>query len=228
MKKNINDVLYLKERNSIWRKVLHLAVKKNVKKGETWSTGKGDKKAIIFLDSGSANLRSITIKGRERINMLFESGCILGETSVFATTFGNTSSTNIFTANEDCVLYFFPTNLFDDYNFMLEYPELIYNLLEMSSSKIVYLFALLSDRNGEKAKEVICKHIIRLHNKHKSLKFPLGISIKDFVLSTGLHRSTVFRILDELKEEGLIGSFKKKEIEILNLEALEDCIYGDK
>ncbi len=226
-KTNLKTQFALKEINSIWRKVLHFGEKKKIAKGKTFSTGGDNKKAIIFLDSGSVTLSSITLKGRERIHMLFESGCIIGETTYF-TKVRDSSNENIFTAKEDCVLYFFSPKLIKDTDFITEHADLIYNLLEGMSSKIAYLFSLLSDKNGETSREIICKHLIRNAQKHGSLSFIPFAKKQEFAMSMGLHRSTVFRIIKELEDEGIIRITNKKEIEIIDLESLENYAYGDK
>ncbi len=212
----------LKEINSIWRNYLHLGKKQIVQKGFIWDRLNDEN--IFFLDKGSIALNSISPQGHERISLRIESGCVFNETVIFSLCrdghFGGG-----FIALEESIIYTFPAYIINK-NFLCDNPELLYNLLQSSTNKVSIFYSLLANTSGATALEVICRYIERLAQRYNTNTFTPHFSQTELAISVGLHRSTVCRIIKELREEGVLGKFTKDNIEILDRKTLQKYATG--
>ncbi len=219
------DFFSLKELNSVWRSVLHLGTKKSIPKNEKLEMRNPFNNSLIFLDQGTISLRSLNPQGRERISLYFESGCILGEPPILA----NTAPTNrlpFYQTHSECIVYLFPSSFVTDVDLIQKYPELAQSLLQSSATKIRYLHALVADKNGESSKEVICRYINRLANKNHANVFNPQMTQSEFALRVGIHRTSVWRTISELRKEGILGEFNKNTLEILDRERLQEIAFA--
>ncbi len=219
------DLFSLKEINSVWRTVLHLAKKKVIPKNGSIEIRSSNNNMLMFLDKGLISLRSINAQGRQRISLYYESGCFIGEPAVLANT-KDPNRLQYYHAHEETTVYLFPPTCVTDANFIKEHPELIQNLLQSLTIKLRYFQALVADKSGECATEVICRYINRLAEKNHSNTFSPRMSQSEFAMSVGLHRSTVCRIIKELREDGIIGEFSKTKLEILDRMRLKSLAFG--
>ncbi len=224
--KNKKDVEHfsLKEVNSMWRSILHLGEKKVLTKGTVLEMHLDN--GLMLIDKGLISLRSLNSDGRERVSMYMESGCLIGEVPALVDT-QNSNRVPLYHVHEESIVYAFPSSFLTDANFIKTYPYLIMNVMESFALKVRYLFTLVGDKSGESSKEIICRYINRLARKNHADVFNPHMSQSEFALSLGLHRSTVCRIIKELREEGVLGEFTKNKLEILDRDTLRSKAFGE-
>lgn len=219
MKKTITPCFSLKEKNSIWRNALHLGIRQKVSKGFLWCF---DSTTFSFLDKGTVRLEGASSSGKQRIAFYIESGCLFRET--------NSSSSNTaqgvgyFIAMEDCVVYQFPIALFEDLNFIRENPDLVANCLTTLKQKSSILFFSLVSNNENISDGVVGRYLLSLAEKHGADTFRPDISQSELASIMGLHRSTVCRVIKTLRKEGILGSFTRYQLEILDRKKLQEYV----
>ncbi|MBR3880667.1 MAG: Crp/Fnr family transcriptional regulator [Mailhella sp.] len=210
-----NNVISIRELNSVWREVLHLGKHQFLAKG-TRRTCLPQDDFFGFLDKGLLRLSSLNSEGSERIALYIEKGCIFNEQSCMQSA---PMTTAFFLAMEDSEVWFFPRSLLRDRKFVLEYPQQMINLVQSLSQKTGAFFSQLDENFGLPLEASVCRYLYRAVEKDTSIVRP-HFSQSDLALALGLHRSTVCRILKGLRERGILGDFTKTKLEILDKDAL--------
>ena len=213
---------HLHEVNSVWRTVLHLGTQQTVPKHFAWH-GRAD--TFSFIDQGCVRLECISPSGRQRIAFFMKSGCLFRDIAMFSAEL-NFTSTLITT--EESTIYHFPRSLMSDNDFIRQYPELMSNMVFSLSKKGGVFFALLAEASEQVPDEVLCRYIETLAKTHNSNIFSPNISQVDLALNLGMHRSTVCRVIKSLRTAGILGTFSRHRLEILDREKLNKIASGVK
>lgn len=110
--------------------------------------------------------------------------------------------------------------------FAVEHPELMMNLVQSLMLKAGAFFGQIEERAGLSPETLVCRYLARLQSEGTKTLQP-RFSQSDLALALGLHRSTVCRILHDLREKGILGEFTRTRLEILNRdELLRLCRMG--
>ncbi len=218
----LSSQYFLKEINSIWRSVLHLGRQTELPANTVLP--KENRQYFSFLDKGRIRLETFNMHGGIRFSKFFDSGCIIGETPVF-------QNSDIIVCSlvtlEPCTIFHFPAKLLKDSDFIKEHPELVINLLESLTFKLATSYEIMADSNEPKPKQAICRFLDTLAQKNGKEIFAPLIKQEDLAFTLGFHRSTVCKIIQELRKEGILGVFNQKKLEILDRARLQKYAKGD-
>lgn len=217
-----NNIISIRELNSVWRDVLHLGKYQTIPRGARWASLPPND-MFGFLGRGLLRLSSLGRDGHERIALYIEKGCIFNEQGCMSSA---PLSTAAFFAMEDCEVWFFPRNLLLDRKFAVEHPEQMMNLVQSLSQKTGAFFSQLDENFGLPLETSVCRYLYRAVEKESGVVRP-HFSQTDLALALGLHRSTVCRILKDLRERGILGDFTKTKLEILDKDALHALCHMD-
>lgn len=213
-------VFSIRELNGVWRTVLHLGTRQHFPKSHCWMEDV-DTDTFSFLNKGKVRLSSLTESGQERMLMNIEGGCIFREVGMLRIPSRHPAN---HIALEPCEVYAFPKALLHDEQFVRTYPTLLSNVVQSLAIKAAAFFSQLSETTQLEPREQVCRFLQRLADKRTALRFNPGISQSEMAHMLGLHRSTVCRVLRELRNEGIIGRFTRLDLEILD----PDRLRGDK
>jgi len=205
-----------------WLDILDLGRRVELSKNQTLF-GKGNiSEGLYFNQKGILRLNSVDSEGREAILLYVTENNLLGDAAMF----NGMPVYAFFTAIEDCVLYFFDKNTVIK-DILPNHPNLTQNLMEYLAFKVGVLLhhhceILDSDVRGK-----VCRLLFDIC-KYSGLKsrFDPKISLQEMATALGLHRATFSKVINDLKKESIITTATKKEIQILNLEALAN--YADR
>ncbi len=219
-----SSVFHLHEMNAEWREVLHLGRKQLIAKGHRWHDALTEQTTFSFLNSGAIQLNCHNSSMRERIILHLGSGCLFREAAVMYE--GQRFSVSQL-AIEACEVYNFPANLLNSNDFTAKYPHLINNVLHSMGVKLGATLSLLAETLKSSPEAMVSHYLVRhAHNVAQEIHAK-GISQGNLALTLGLHRSTVCRVLANLRTLGIIGKVNKSTIEIFDLQALEDFLAQD-
>lgn len=213
----INDAHLLSGLNKEWEKVLHLGVKKKVPKGVIFNCHQCE--TFGYVQKGQLRLSSVSDDGRERIVFYLGEGCICMEIPLFSNFLDK--YTPEFVTTTDCVIYFFPSDLMTDTDFIKKYPELMINIVHSMAVKSSAFFSQLSEEAVLGSTAQFCRFLYREYEKNQETTFHFGFSQIELSLMLSLHRNTLCRIVRELRNENILGKCTKNCIEILDLEKLK-------
>lgn len=215
-----NNVISIREQNSAWREVLSLASRHSVPKGSRWLDNGRLASSFSFLDKGMLRLASLDRNGNERILLYIGQGCIFNELGIlnrgpYSTAFSSAT----LTALEDCEVYRFPPGLLEDEAFAMAHPSLMLNLVHSLARKAGAFFSQLDENAGLAPETQVCRYLYRAMDEGDHAARP-RFSQTELALALGLHRSTVCRILRQLRYDGVLGVFTRNRLEIKDSDAL--------
>lgn len=220
----LDNVFYQEELNAVWREALHLGVMQMIPKGYKWNPDP-NVEHFSFLHKGSIRLACYTATARERIVWHVGAGCIFREISFLHPEyldFGLYSA--IQTTLEPCEVYTFSGKLLKDPDFITQYPHLMANLVQTLSFKASSLLVQLVHSLRPNPEIMVANYLIKLAEQAHTNSFAPQISQSDLALTLGLHRSTICRVLQNFRNNGAIGSFTSKNLEIKNVEYLRNIV----
>ncbi len=218
--KKMNNVFLLHEANTPWRDVLHLAHAQKVPKGYIWGDGAAQN-TFSFLESGAVRLCCHTFSSRERILLQIGSGCLFREVGLLYT--GQRYSTRQ-EALEPCLVYNFPANLLQSHDFIRSHPELITNITNTLGAKLGAMLSLLAESVKPNPEIMVGHYLLNFAQTPEHQRSQQGISQGELALSLGLHRSTVCRVLRELREGGVIGKVNRQCIQVFDITYLQNLV----
>lgn len=209
-----DPMFHIRELNAPWRQVAHLGTRQKVPKGYLW-VDSPDNTTFSFLDRGEVRLLSLSEGGKERIVLYVHAGCLFREIVFMHDSPLHPAS---LTAQEPCEVINFPRALLDDPAFGREYPALMSNLVHSLGAKAGAFFSQITERVEVPPQTQVCRYLHWLAESRR--EGAAGCSQSELALVLGLHRSTVCRIVSDLRDMGILGAFTRNTLEILDAEAL--------
>lgn len=82
-------------------------------------------------------------------------------------------------------------------------------------------YSYFSDLAYSSAKSKVCQAILALAKEQGDTEFCPGITQAEIGAMMGLHQTSVARVINQLRQENVIGTFTKNKINIINIEKLE-------
>ncbi len=218
----LDNVFYQEELNSVWREAMHLGTMQTLPKGYKWNPDP-NVEHFSFLNKGSLRLSCYTATARERIVWHVGAGCIFREISYLHPEyldFGLYSAIQM--TLEPCEVCNFSGKLLHDPEFIKQYPHLMANMVHTLSFKTSSLLVQLVHSLRPNPEIMVANYLLKLSELAGSLRFAPHISQSDLALTLGLHRSTVCRVLQTFRNDGVIGTFTAKNLEIFNVDYLRN------
>lgn len=160
--------------------------------------------------------------GEDHVVMFFGKGCIFNETSVIT---GDEATMACFRVLERTEAYRFPSSLIHDAEFARQYPHLILNMLRGTATKFSNLFSVsFLIKHGTPLARV-CRFLRQLSRSRNNAKaFPLDMTQLELASVLDIHRVSLFRCLQQLRELGILVRFSRHEIELSELDQLEKLL----
>ncbi len=151
--------------------------------------------------------------------MFFGPGCIFNETSVLT---GDESTMASFRVLERTEAYRFPGQLLHDRDFILAYPHLYNNMLRGTALKFSNMFHVTYlIRHGTPLLRV-CRFLRQLSRCHNNaVRFPLDMTQIELASVLDMHRVSLFRCLQQLRDMGLLLHFSRREVLLSDVEELD-------
>lgn len=193
--------------NTGWRDVLHLATRQVYRKGRTVGMGE----SLYFLDKGKIRLSHLSLDGMEKILWYLQDGCLFGETPIF----DNCPSSGAFYCSSECVVYAFSRQAFERVSTLR--PDLIVNLVRSMAHKM----RVLSEQASSLFIDSLTVRTFRFMAQHivpgtRPLKIDLGIGKQEMAAFLGVHRVSLYKILKDYEEKGVLSAFSGTEVTILD------------
>ena len=202
--------LILEEINSPWREILHKGRKHMFPKGHREMCGSGQFYLII---SGVVRLDFMGRENSSGASLYMGPGCLFNEIPALQ----RMSAAEVgFYCAMPTEAWAFSADLLHDEEFISEYPRLIRNLMQSLAGKTNEFFLYLLYARGASSLSRICVTLLHLANNSR-----LKIAQCEMAMMLGLHPTTVARHMRHLREKGIIGTFTKNRLEVLDLPALQ-------
>lgn len=201
---------------SPWQSIVTLGRRLELSKHQTLF-GKGEVvDGLYFNQKGILRLISVDQDGREAILLYVTENNLLGDAAMF----NGMPVYAFFQAVEDCTLYFFDKQTVLKH-IMPTHPHLTQNLLEYLAFKVGVLLHHHCEILNPDVKGKVCRLLYDIC-RYSGFKqqFDPKITLQEMATALGLHRATLSKVISTLKKESIIATATKKEIVVLDLEAL--------
>ena len=182
-----------------WREIVHMGTHLVFPRSHYNHQATTD--CFYFIDKGRVRLTYTNAAGEDHVVMFFGKGCIFNETSVIT---GDEATMACFRVLERTEAYRFPSSLIHDAEFARQYPHLILNMLRGTATKFSNLFSVSFLINAK--------------------AFPLDMTQLELASVLDIHRVSLFRCLQQLRELGILVRFSRHEIELSELDQLEKLL----
>lgn len=213
--------LRLRDQNTDWEEVLHLAVRSEAKKGAIIPSIKNN--GFYYIKKGCVRLERLFASGDGQIALFFEKGSFFAEiTSILYPNNTPEDTSTFFHVQEDSILYKFPSYLLKDKDFIQDYPHLITSILHSVAHKSALLLRNGTTNVMHTPEERICRTLLYLSSQAQgALVFKPKMTQAELGMALGIPRSTLCRALARLRMKGILGSFTPSKVEILDFKALQ-------
>lgn len=206
--------------NRCWERVLHLATRvTHAPHSPLILTGQ----ALLdfyYIHSGRIRIMHGQKNGQERAIIYIGEGNIFNEATAIA---GFDDPDCQFYCLSHVELYRFSGKLLQDSIFIRENPELISNLMLSLSRKVLTMHATISNSGGRSSHAHVARYLCSLVELHNgALEFAPELTQDEMALFLGIHRATLVRSLQLLREKNIIACFRKHCIQILDIQELQN------
>lgn len=208
--------------NTPWEEVLGLASRMTFPRGHEFETRQAD--SFFLLIRGSIRLSCLSESGQERVVMRIGPGTLFNEVSHMHDTLLQSYSLRTM---EECEVARFSKSLLGDRNFFRNHPDLACNLIQSLGIKAGAFFAQLFDSGLLEVGTRVCRSLYQLWQENGEVSsFSPRLSQGDLAITLGVHRSSLCRVIRSLRRRGILGSFTKSRLEILDPGALAELAGG--
>ncbi|URM31506.1 Crp/Fnr family transcriptional regulator [Cytobacillus firmus] len=183
-----------------WEDYLKLGKRRFIRKKEHIYTQGTNGDGFYFLHKGLVKIVTVTATEKERVLNIVIPNQLLGVQSLDQKKHFTTA-----VAVKDSVVYHFSSEEFRD--FMVQYPD----LNQLFSKSVIHKMKILLDRinmNALTSEQRVALLLQNVCDEFKNYEIPL--SQQDLSSCTGLTRITVYKVLKEWKEKGIIDTDNKK------------------
>lgn len=218
LKKQMGDGILLKHLNAPWREVLPLASRCTFAKNHKLAISPA---SFYYIESGQVRLGFIGDSGLELLICFVSEGCLCGD---LALTLAPRRSTMLCTT--PVIAWRFDKELLRNTDFIREHPLLLYNVIESSSAKLSNLANLAFGVTTHTPVWRLASFFLDLAHTQQNTSLCPGVTHEELSAHLAMHRSTLTRALIYLRSHGIIGSFTKKRLEILDITQLKNITNG--
>ncbi len=219
MKEALFPPIILKDLNAAWAKVLHLGTQVNFKRNQILAVDENyNANGAYFIKEGCIRLSYIAPNGQEKVLFFIGKGSLFNEVPSVSP-----SSPCIFTSVTPTTAVYFKKSLVTSPRFAVEHPEVVLNWVESTSIKTGCLFRQLCDVGLFDVFTNVCRLLYTMAQHHKEHgKIVPHLSQQECASYLGIHRGSLHKALSRLKDEGVIESYSRHELRILNMEQLRE------
>lgn len=206
---------YVQNLSRVWENALHLGKRRTFRKGESFSlTEDGD--CFGYIKCGvTCHFLLDYIDNHDEIRFFIGPESLVRDTFAAAGYSAYHSSHKCLT---DTTVYQFERKLLEDPGFIARWPELVRNFTFSIAAKSVsaqFLTSILKRKSNEQ-KIAVFLYGFYLLNKRR-LEFAPPFSQNYLGQLLGISKLTVNRIIGLWKNEGIIGAYTKRRVEIIDI-----------
>lgn len=187
---------------------------KEFKKGELIYMAGEKGESLYVINRGKVKITRISISGREQVIRILEAGEFMGELSIFKS---SPLMDNAETLRDTTLC------IIDEKDFkslLKKYPLISFKIMEELSERLERAESLIENINLSSVEKRLAHILLELSDRDGRVN--LNLSKKDLASQIGMSSETLSRKLSAFQELGIIRLKGQRNIEILNVSALEE------
>lgn len=209
--------IILTDLNLPWEKALHQGTPISFSARSILSGNRSSDSGLYYIRRGVVRLSNIALNGQERVMLYMGKGTLFNEIPML-----QFSHDYLFTCMEQTDTVFWPKKRLNE-DFIREYPLLMFNFLESMSAKSRNFYTQLCNLRAYNSFGNVCRllYSMNLFNRKGDVIVPMLTQL-ELAAFLGIHRSSLHKAMSRLKDEGIIGEYSKKSLEIYDLARLRE------
>lgn len=206
--------------NKPWEQVLHLGTPvsfpaKTVITGRT--PGISREPGMYYIKSGRVRLSHVTLHGQEKMLLYMGPGMLFNEIPML-----KVASDYMFTCLEATEAVYWSRKCLTT-EFICKHPDLLLNLVEAMGSKNQLFFNQICAVSAYGAFTNVCRVLYSMFLFHQDRGSVVpGLTKQELAAFLGIHRSSLHKALARLQKEGVLGSYTRGSLQVLDVEALRN------
>jgi CRP-like cAMP-binding protein len=209
--------IVLQDLNKPWEELLHTGYAVSFSAGSVIAcAGRGvGENRIFFIKQGRVCLSHIAGNGEERILMYLGRRCMFAERPM-----QDDGMDCIFTCMENVAAVYWPRKILNG-EFAARHPEQILNLLCSLRRKSRIFSGRLCELHAFDTLGLVSRALysIYLHSDRATRPVP-KLTQLELASYLGIHRSSLHIVMARLREEGILGAYRKSGMDVLKPEKL--------
>ena len=208
---------YVSRLSACWERVLHLGERVVCHKNQALTFN--DNEYFFYVKSGMTICYVKECFGKkDEIRLFMGEKCFIRESVVSA---GIGSMLTWHRCLTDVVMYRFSRNRLFDQNFLLQHGDLLQNFIFSIAAKSISVQIFYSLKKQKSNAKKIAIFIDGFYlNSGRRYAFPPPLSQAQLAELLGINTLTVNRIIAQWKQRGIIESYTKKNLRILDMDTL--------
>lgn len=202
--------------NRCWEEVLHLAARQEHPRGRYLVLNTLPVGSFYYLQKGRLNILHGAVNGKVRNMLYMEPGSLINVADSLGrqnTDFRDAGCQ--FYCLTDVVLWRFEGGLLRDEHFIREHPRLIANLMTSLGLKLLVMHNTLSNLGTGGALAKICRFCLNLSEADGGAAVVSPhLSQTELANMLGMHRATLLRSIQELKQRGILEELTRDRLVI--------------
>lgn len=209
--------------NKVWSEALEFATLSRYPQGHYLVLNNKPSMDFCYLSKGRISILHGASNGRFQTMMYLESGNLFNVGDVLGRQLTDFIDPGCqFYCLEKVEVWHFPGELLTDEAFIIRYPHLIANLMASMGVKLLLMHNTLANAGTGGTMAKVCRFAFNLSRaNNNALEINPRISQKELANLFGVHRTTLARVLLQLKEMGVIRQLTAKRLSIGNLDLLQ-------
>lgn len=155
---------------------------------------------LFYIDEGKVHVVFDTIDGRMRSVVSFEPGSIFN----LAPAATRCEASGQYQCMTDAVIWQIPGKVLHDPVFAARYPNLMLSVIELLGTLVLTYHTYLTDMLMDDFVTRFSRFLISLSLERGSDEFPLGMTQEQLASVFGVHRATLARAIQHLKQEAIM------------------------
>lgn len=207
--------------NKCWEEVLHLAQREEHARGNYLVLNSLPEGSFYYLEKGRLTILHGAVDGKVQNMLYMEPGNLINVADSLGRQITDFRDAGCqFYCFTDVVLWRFEGSLLRDENFVRAHPGLVVNLMASLGVKLLAMHNSLSySTSGALTK--ICRFCLNMSQANDGARELVpNISQTELANLFGMHRATLLRSIQELKQRGVIGELTRERLSIENMEEL--------
>ena len=206
-------------RSGMWREIMREGTRLCFRAGSIVPVEGAHLFDLFCIESGQVRVVFDTLEGRQRTVIAFEAGGIFN----LACAAAEKEASGQYQCARDSVVWRVPGRLLHDSGGaggMARCPELAAYALRALGMLALTYHTFLTDMLLDEFIVRFCRYLASLAAEHGKAEFPLGVTQDRCAAMLGVHRATLGRAIQQLKQEGVLDRFTRKSVCILDMEKL--------
>ena len=213
--------LWLGNLNLPWEEVLHLGVCCIYKKGQSIFSSEGNTRYFFYLQSGSVQSLFEDDQGEIHVNLYMQSGMLFNEMICMA----GIHKKDFYIFVEDSKVVRFDRETLFSPQFLRDYPHLTVNLACSLARKALILAEFKPKGKPLETIHKVARLLYTLAASRQHLDtYP---SHNEMARILNVHRSSIARVIKQLKEMGIVIRSTKHHLLISDMDRLKRLAIGD-